>query len=98
VSAGCVDDEFSLLPTGELIIVDILAKWRRDAFERHVIDCFQNAGVVDPDTGTRLAYLDKDKCEFALMWLEICHGIVLDRDYRTLAELAKALDEAIRLR
>ncbi|GAB1618484.1 hypothetical protein V7V80_12595 [Pseudomonas kermanshahensis] len=65
---------------------------------RHVIDCFQNAGVVDPDTGTRLAHLDKDKCEFALMWLEICHGIPLDRDYRTLGELAEALGEAIRFR
>jgi len=66
--------------------------------KRHVIDCFQNAGVVDPDTGTRLVHLDKDKCEFALLWLEKSHGIDLDRDYRTVGELAEALGEAIRLR
>lgn len=79
-------------------MVDIEVKWEREALERYVIDCFQNAGVVDPSAGTRLAHMDKDKCEFALKWLEFRHGICLERDYRTVGELADELGQALKPR
>ncbi|WP_085674926.1 MULTISPECIES: hypothetical protein [unclassified Pseudomonas] len=78
--------------------MNIVTLWRRRDFERQVIDCLQDAGVVDPWLGTWLAHLDKDKCEFALMGLEARYGVHLRRDFQTVAELVAGLCNAMDLR
>lgn len=75
----------------------IANRWLCMEFERQVIDFLQDAGVVDPWLGTRMAHQDRDKCEFALMGLESRYGVRLRRDYQTVAELAAALYKAMEL-
>ncbi|MFJ4386918.1 hypothetical protein ACIP02_21640 [Pseudomonas sp. NPDC089408] len=78
-------------------MVDI-AIWReKEKYLRYVFDALQHAGIVDPSMGMPLAHLDKDKCEYALMVLELDHRIRLRRDYRTVGELAGGLCSAIEI-
>ena len=76
-------------------MVDI-AIWReREKYLLYVFDALQHAGIVDPSMGMPLAHLDRDKCEYALMVLELDHRIRLRRDYLTVGDLAGGLSRAI---
>ena len=67
-------------------------------FGQYVVDCFQEAGVVDPNAGTPLTQICEDKCDAALRCLEKRHELRLRRDYSTIGEVAEQLSKAIALR
>jgi len=48
--------------------------------ERDVFDCLQDAGVVDPTSGTRLEDISPDKLHYALSLLESRHKVHVRRD------------------
>lgn len=80
---------------GASFIVDTATRRQLEEYERQVVDMLQDAGVVDPGSGTLLAHLDRDKCEFALMQLEARYSVRLRRDYLNVAEVAGELFKAL---
>jgi len=80
------------------MIVDRTTWWIRDYYTQCVIGYLQDAGVVEPNGGTPLSHICKDKCEYALLCLEHDNKLRLRRDYSTVSELATELRKAIKSR
>ena len=85
------------LMSGELITVDSMTRQETGDFEQYVVDCFQEAGVVEPNAGTPLTHICEDKCDSALRYLEHRHARRLRRDYNTIGEVAAQLRKSIAL-
>ncbi|MDG9813566.1 hypothetical protein [Pseudomonas putida] len=77
--------------SGELIIVDSMTGRKTGALEQDVVDCFQEAGVVEPNAGTPLEHMCLDKRDAALRYLEERYHQRLRRDYSTIREVAEQL-------
>ena len=71
--------------SGELIIVDSMTGRKTGALEQDVVDCFQEAGVVEPNAGTPLEHMCLDKRD------EERYHQRLRRDYSTIREVAEQL-------
>jgi len=78
--------------SGELIIVDSMTGRETGALEQDVVDCFQEAGVVEPNAGTPLEHMCLDKRDAALRYLEERYHQRLRRDYSTIREVAEQLE------
>ena len=60
--------------------MDLVGQHKHPLSERDVFDCLQDAGVVDPTSGTSLEDISPDKLEYALKLLESRHKVRVRRD------------------